>query len=224
MFGRGDRLSRPGYVRPVPEDLDGAQLPTRRPVAACGSPSLVPWLFTSNDACRRDILSRLAESGPRSSRDLPGTCAVPWRSTGWTDHRNVTQLLELMVSRGEAAIAGRRGADRLWDRAARVRRSAGDAQARGLAPVGLRRAADPLRRRSGRQARAQGRPHGGGAPGHGRPHGAGAPGQGDPPGRPVHRGRDRGDRRRAQGPGVSARTGSHASQVTHETRYHQTGP
>ena len=45
---------------------------------------------------------------------------MPWRSTGWTNNRNVTQLLEFMVLRGEVAIAGRRGTDRLWDLAARV--------------------------------------------------------------------------------------------------------
>lgn len=45
---------------------------------------------------------------------------MPRRSTGWTDYRNVTMLLEFMVSRGEVAIAGRRGADRLWDLAERV--------------------------------------------------------------------------------------------------------
>lgn len=74
----------------------------------------------ANDACRRDILDRLGASGPLSSRELPDTCAVPWRSTGWTDNRNVTQLLEFMVLRGEVAIAGRRGGDRLWDLASRV--------------------------------------------------------------------------------------------------------
>jgi uncharacterized protein YcaQ len=74
----------------------------------------------ANDACRLDILDRLGSSGPLSSRELPDTCKVPWRSTGWTNNRNVTQLLEFMVLRGEVAIAGRRGADRLWDLADRV--------------------------------------------------------------------------------------------------------
>jgi hypothetical protein len=74
----------------------------------------------ANDACRLDILDRLGASGPLPSRELPDTCKVPWRSTGWTNNRNVTQLLELMVLRGEVAIAGRRGGDRLWDLATRV--------------------------------------------------------------------------------------------------------
>jgi len=74
----------------------------------------------ANDACRRDILDRLAASGPLPSRELPDTCQVPWQSTGWTNSRNVTRLLEFMVLRGEVAVAGRKGADRLWDLAARV--------------------------------------------------------------------------------------------------------
>jgi uncharacterized protein len=77
------------------------------------------WL-AANDACRRDILDRLAASGPLPSRELPDTCAVPWKSSGWTNSRNVTQMLEFMVQRGDVAIAGRKGRDRLWDLAERV--------------------------------------------------------------------------------------------------------
>jgi uncharacterized protein YcaQ len=74
----------------------------------------------ANDVCRRDILDRLGSRGPLTSRDLPDTCAVPWGSSGWTNNRNVSQLLEFMVRRGEVAVAGRKGRDRLWDLAARV--------------------------------------------------------------------------------------------------------
>jgi len=74
----------------------------------------------ANDGCRRDILDRLAAAGPLPSRDLPDTCVQPWRSTGWTNNRNVTKLLDLMCARGEVAVAGRRGKERLWDLAGRV--------------------------------------------------------------------------------------------------------
>jgi uncharacterized protein len=74
----------------------------------------------ASDACRRDILARLDASGPLPTRELPDSCAKPWRSTGWTNNRNVTQMLEFMVARGEVAIAGRQGNDRLWDLASRV--------------------------------------------------------------------------------------------------------
>jgi uncharacterized protein YcaQ len=81
--------------------------------------SIRDWV-QANDACRRDVLARLTASGPLTMRDLPDTCAVPWGSTGWTNERNVERLLVLMVSRGEVAIAGRSGRERLWDLASRV--------------------------------------------------------------------------------------------------------
>ncbi|MFF7981582.1 DNA glycosylase AlkZ-like family protein [Streptomyces sp. NPDC007901] len=77
------------------------------------------WV-AANDACRRDLLARLGEAGPLPSRALPDSCAEPWRSSGWSNNRNVTKLLELMVQRGEVAVAGRAGGDRLWDLADRV--------------------------------------------------------------------------------------------------------
>src|SRR5436309_481602 len=77
------------------------------------------WI-RDNDRFRRDILKLLRRSGPLSSRDIPDTCVVPWASTGWTNNRNVTQMLEFLMMRGEVAIAGRVGRERLWDLAERV--------------------------------------------------------------------------------------------------------
>ena len=77
------------------------------------------WLG-ANDAFRRDVLDLLSSSGPLTSRDVPDTAVVPWASSGWTHDRNVTQMLELLMMRGEVAIAGRAGRERLWDVAERV--------------------------------------------------------------------------------------------------------
>jgi uncharacterized protein YcaQ len=77
------------------------------------------WL-RDNDLFRRDILDRLASNGPLSSREIPDTAVVPWPSTGWTNNRNVTQMLEFLMVRGEVAISGRVGRERIWDLAARV--------------------------------------------------------------------------------------------------------
>ncbi|MEU8219638.1 crosslink repair DNA glycosylase YcaQ family protein [Micromonospora taraxaci] len=77
------------------------------------------WL-RANDSFRRDVLDLLGRSGPLLSRDIPDTCAVPWPSSGWTNNRNVTQMLEFLVARGEVAISGRQGRQRLWDVAERV--------------------------------------------------------------------------------------------------------
>jgi uncharacterized protein YcaQ len=77
------------------------------------------WV-AANDRCRLDILDRLRQEGPLPSRELPDTCDKPWESTGWTNNKNVTRLLDFMVGRGEVAVAGRKGRERLWDLAERV--------------------------------------------------------------------------------------------------------
>lgn len=102
-------------VRPI-EDLplylaDAADFPTYE--------SSREW-FAANDGLRRDILELLGERGPLLSKEIPDTSAVPWRSTGWTGNRNVTQMLEFLVFRGEIAVSGRRGKQRMWDLAERV--------------------------------------------------------------------------------------------------------
>lgn len=80
---------------------------------------LAEWV-RANEDCRTDILSRLGAEGPLPSRELPDTCRVPWRSSGWTNHKNVAKLLDFMSARGEIAVAGRERGERLWDLAERV--------------------------------------------------------------------------------------------------------
>ena len=77
------------------------------------------WL-RANDGFRRRILDLLRESGPLASREIPDTSEVPWQSTGWTNNRNVTQMLEFLAARGVIAVAGRQGRERLWDLPERI--------------------------------------------------------------------------------------------------------
>jgi uncharacterized protein YcaQ len=76
--------------------------------------------FEANGACRKDILDLLRTDGPLPSRDLPDTCVLPWRSSGWTNNQNVVKMLDFMVARGEVAVAAREGKERLFDLAERV--------------------------------------------------------------------------------------------------------
>ncbi len=80
---------------------------------------LADWVG-ANDGCRREILALLRSEGPTAARDLPDTCEVPWRSTGWTNNKNVMKLLECMEARGEVAVASREGRERRWDLAERI--------------------------------------------------------------------------------------------------------
>jgi uncharacterized protein YcaQ len=89
------------------------------------APDWPPWdgwraWLRDNDRFRRNILKLLRTSGPLTSRDIPDTCVVPWASSGWTNTRNVTQMLLSLLMRGEVAISGRVGRERLWDLAERV--------------------------------------------------------------------------------------------------------
>lgn len=127
-----------------------------------GVPPLRPWQedvrdwVAANDGCRREILDILRAEGPLAARDLPDSCAVPWRSTGWTDNKNVMKLLECMELRGDVAVATREGRERHWDVAERVQ--PGDPAVPGeevhrIPPArdrGLARAVRRPRRRRGR--------------------------------------------------------------------------
>ncbi|AEG43421.1 hypothetical protein L600_001100000040 [Isoptericola variabilis J7] len=97
-------------------------LPLHLPVMAAFPPAddwRRAW-WDDNAAFRADVLRLLEADGPLTSREIPDTSVRPWRSTGWTGDRNVTQVLELLALAGQVAIAGRRGRERLWDLAARV--------------------------------------------------------------------------------------------------------
>jgi uncharacterized protein YcaQ len=112
-----------GMIRPV-EDLalyraDMADWDQRGEVGGWREANR-DWV-AANRGCRLDILDRLRTDGPLPAREIPDTCDVPWKSTGWTNDRNVLRLLEFMEARGEVAVVGRQaGRDRLWDLAERV--------------------------------------------------------------------------------------------------------
>jgi uncharacterized protein YcaQ len=82
-------------------------------------PFMASWL-ADNDSFRRDILAKLEADGPLLSRDIPDTSVVPWPSSGWTNNRNITKMLEALALRGEVAIAGRKGRQRYFDLPERV--------------------------------------------------------------------------------------------------------
>lgn len=82
-------------------------------------PAMAEWL-EANEPFRRDILTLLEKEGPLLSRDIPDTSVVPWPSSGWTNDRNVTKMLEALALRGHIAVSGRKGRQRYWDLPERV--------------------------------------------------------------------------------------------------------
>jgi uncharacterized protein len=87
--------------------------------AHADSPDRVGLWLQVNEPFRQYVLAELRDRGPLLSRDLEDRAVEPWASTGWTGNRNVQQMLEFLATRGELAIVGRRGAQRVWDLAER---------------------------------------------------------------------------------------------------------
>ena len=80
---------------------------------------LKAWL-ADNSAARRKILAELRRNGPLGSRDLGDVAVRSWASTGWTNERNISRLLELLSLQGKVLVSGRQGGQRLWDLPNRV--------------------------------------------------------------------------------------------------------
>jgi hypothetical protein len=73
-----------------------------RTTSACRGSATTTASGATSSSCSR--------SGPLTSRDIPDTCAVPWASTGWTNNRNVTQMLEFLHARARSRSPGASGA------------------------------------------------------------------------------------------------------------------
>ena len=80
---------------------------------------LSAWV-AANEGCRRDVLDELRREGSLPVGALPQTCVEPWRSSGWNDGKDTRMLVNQMVQRGEVAVAGRDGRERVYDLAERV--------------------------------------------------------------------------------------------------------
>jgi uncharacterized protein len=71
-----------------------------------------------NAAFRRYVLCELERRGPLLARELEDRSAASDRRPGahrWWGRRQVAQMLERLHERGDVAVAGRRGGQRLWD-------------------------------------------------------------------------------------------------------------
>jgi uncharacterized protein len=77
------------------------------------------WL-ADNQALRRSILRQLGDRGPLPSRAFEDNAQIAWRSSGWTQGRNVERMLDVLWTQGRILVAGRQGLQRIWDLAERV--------------------------------------------------------------------------------------------------------
>ena len=76
------------------------------------------WL-NERTSFRRYVLRELERRGPLLSRDLDDRMVARRERHPWWGTRDVALLLEILQRRGEVAIVGRRGGQRIWDLAER---------------------------------------------------------------------------------------------------------
>ncbi len=77
------------------------------------------WM-DANARFRRDVLAKLRDEGPLHAAEVPDTAQRSWRSSGWTNNRNSSQMLEILTAMGEVAVWGRDAKGRLFDLAERI--------------------------------------------------------------------------------------------------------
>ena len=72
------------------------------------------WI-KENQGLRRHVVSALRRRGPLRMRDLEDRSDASWRSPGWTNERNVSQMLHFLWFQGKVVVARRTGVERWWD-------------------------------------------------------------------------------------------------------------
>ena len=68
---------------------------------------------------RRHVLKELRERGPLLSREIADAPSHQREDHRWWGQRQMGLMLELLAARGEVAVVGRRGKQRVWDLAER---------------------------------------------------------------------------------------------------------
>jgi uncharacterized protein YcaQ len=106
------------FVWPI-EDLPLVRALMRRPPRGYARERRVKEFLEVNKGFRRFVLRELERRGPLLSRELADHSTRTWSSSGWWGNRNVAVMLEILHTRGQVAIVGRRSGQRLWDLADR---------------------------------------------------------------------------------------------------------
>jgi uncharacterized protein YcaQ len=79
---------------------------------------IIAWL-KENAAFRRYVLKELRERGPLLSREIEDAPSHKREDHRWWGQRKMGLMLECLSARGEVAVVGRRGKQRVWDLAER---------------------------------------------------------------------------------------------------------
>ena len=109
------------FLYPIEDlPLQRARMAQRRRANTLASHKWVREFLQENARFRRYLLRELQRNGPLLSRDLQHELMPAGQRHRWWGDRNVRLMLDILAGRGEIAVAGRVGKQRLWDLAERV--------------------------------------------------------------------------------------------------------
>jgi len=105
------------FIYPI-EDLPLLRARMRRRLHSRGNHADDRFL-RENRAFRRHVLRELEARGPLLSREIEDHHSMRREEHEWWGARKMGLMLEILAARGEVAVVGRRGKQRLWDLAER---------------------------------------------------------------------------------------------------------
>ena len=109
------------FIYPVEDlPLQRARMARRRRGGKLKRDEWVREFLRENARFRRHVLRELERNGPLLSRDLEHDLMPAGQGHRWWGDRHVRLMLDILAARGEIAVAGRVGKQRLWDLGERV--------------------------------------------------------------------------------------------------------
>jgi uncharacterized protein len=109
------------FIYPIEDlPLQRARMAKRRRGGKLKRDQWIRELLRENSRFRRHVLRELERNGPLLSRDLEHDLMPAGQGHRWWGDRHVRLMLDILAARGEIAVAGRMGKQRLWDLGERV--------------------------------------------------------------------------------------------------------
>lgn len=76
------------------------------------------WI-TDNSKLEKYVISELRKKGALSTREFEDKSERHWSSSGWSNNRNVSRMLQFLFFQGKVMVSERRGNVKIWDLAER---------------------------------------------------------------------------------------------------------
>jgi len=109
------------FIYPIEDlPLQRARMARRRRGGKLKRDEWIRDFLRENARFRRHVLRELERNGPLLSRDLEHDLMPAGQAHRWWGDRQVRLMLDILAMRGEIAVAGRAGKQRVWDLGERV--------------------------------------------------------------------------------------------------------